>query len=267
MAKLVLVTGASSGIGEAAAKLYGKEGAKVLLLARNRKRLDRVAAAIREGGGEAAAYPVDLADAAAIDETSARILREQGTPDVLINNAGAGSWKRLLDTTAEEALAMIEVPYLAAFNLTRALLPGMIARKSGAIANISSPASYLVWPNATAYIAARHAMRGFAEALRADLKGTGVTVTLVVLGTVETTYWENNPGSRENVPVPNPRLAPTLSSDEAAQVIHDAVERGRRTVFKPAILRALVLLNAIAPRLVAKQLRRSIPKRDAEGAG
>ncbi|MET0687801.1 MAG: SDR family NAD(P)-dependent oxidoreductase, partial [Methyloceanibacter sp.] len=122
------------------------------------------------------------------------------------------------------------------------------------------PASYLVWPKATAYIAARHAMAGFAEALRADLKGTGVTVTLVVLGTVETPYWEHNPGSRENMPAPNPLLAPTLSSEEAARVIRDALERGRRTVFKPAILRALVLLNAVAPRLVAKQLRRALPK-------
>ena len=230
------------------------------LLARNRERLDRVAGAIREGGGKAAAYSVDLADAAAIEETSARILHEHGTPDILINNAGAGRWKSLLDTTAEEALAMIEVPYLAAFNLTRAFLPGMIARKGGAIACITSPASYLVWPKATAYIAARHAMAGFAEALRADLKGTGVTVTLVVLGTVETPYWEHNPGSRENMPAPNPLLAPTLSSEEAARVIRDALERGRRTVFKPAILRALVLLNAVAPRLVAKQLRRALLK-------
>ena len=266
MAKLVLVTGASSGIGEAAAKRYGKEGAKVVLLARNRERLDRVAAAIRQGGGEAAAYPIDLADAAAIEETSARIAREHGTPDILINNAGAGSWKSFVDTTAEEALAMIEVPYLAAFNLTRAVLLGMIARKSGAIACISSPASYLVWPKATAYIAARHAVLGFTEALRADLKGTGVTVTLVVLGTVETPYWEHNPGSRENVPAPNLLLAPTLSPEEAAQAIHDGVERGRRTVFAPAILRALVLLNAIAPRLVAQQLRRAVPKRKPDSA-
>ena len=260
MAKLVLVTGASSGIGEAAAKLYGKAGAKALLLARNGERLERVAAAIRAGGSEAAAYVIDLADARAVEETSARIAREHGTPDILINNAGAGRWKSVLDTTAEEALAMIEVPYLAAFNLTRAFLPGMIARKSGAIACITSPASYLVWPKAAAYIAARHAMLGFTEALRADLKGTGVTVTLVVLGTVETPYWEHNPGSRENVPVPNKLLAPTMTAEEAAQAIFDGVEGGRRTVFKPGILRALVLLNAIAPRLVAKQLRRTIPK-------
>ncbi len=260
MSKLVLVTGASSGIGEATARLYGRHGAKVLLLARNPARLDRVAAAIVAEGGASATFPLDLADAHAVAEVSERIVGEYGTPDILINNAGAGRWKSPLDTTAEEARAMIDVPYLAAFNLTRAVLPGMIARRSGAIGCITSPASYLVWPNATAYIAARHAMLGFTEALRADLKDTGVTVTLVVLGTVESPYWDNNPGSRENVPVPNAWLAPVLSSDEAAQAIRDGVAAGKRTVFKPGILRALVLLNAIAPRAVAKQLRRAIPK-------
>lgn len=266
MSKLVLVTGASSGIGAATARLYARHGAKVLLLARNPERLDGVAGAIRGDGGAATAYPVDLANAGAVAEVAARIGREHGAPDILVNNAGAGRWKSLLDTSAEEALRMIELPYLAAFNLTRALLPGMIARGSGAVANISSPASYLVWPKATAYIAARHALLGFSEALRADLKGTGVGVTLIVLGTVETPYWEHNPGSRENVPVPNAWLAPVLTPDEAAQAIYDGVARGKRTVFKPGILRALVLLNAIAPRAAAKQLRRAVPKSKQDSA-
>jgi short-subunit dehydrogenase len=259
-AKLVLVTGGSSGIGEATAKLYASSGAHVLLLARNVERLDGVVRAIRDFGGNATAWPVDLADDAAIEETSARIKREAGTPDTLINNAGAGRWKKLIDTTAEEALSMIKVPYLAAFNLTRAFLPEMMARRSGKIACIASPASYVVWPNAAAYIAARHAMAGFTEALRADVKGTGLAVTLVVLGTVETPYWDNNPGSREHVPVPNPRLAPTMSPEQAAEAIFAGVEAGKRSVVKPGILRALFLLNALAPRLVASQLRRSIPK-------
>ena len=258
--RLVLITGASSGIGEATAKRYGASGAQVLLLARNPETLDDVAEAIRREGGSAAPYPVDLSDAPAIAETSARIKREAGTPDILINNAGSGRWRPLVETTAEEALAMIEVPYLAAFNLTRAFLPEMLARRSGAIACVTSPASYLVWPNASAYIAARHALLGFTEALRADVKGTGIDVTLVVLGTVETPYWEHNPGSRERVPVGNPILAPILSAEEAAEAIFRGVEGRKRRVVKPAALRAIFLLNAFAPRLVARQLRRSIPK-------
>lgn len=258
--KLVLVTGASSGIGEATAKRYAASGAHVLLLARSAERLDEVARAIARAGGTATPYPIDLADAAAIAEISARIGREAGTPDILINNAGAGRWLPLAETSAEAALDMIEVPYLAAFNLTRAFLPAMLARRSGAIACITSPASYLIWPNAAAYIAARHALLGFTEALRAEVKGTGLSVTLVVLGTVETPYWQHNPGSRERVPAANPTLAPVLSSAQAAEAIFGGVEARKRRVVKPAILRALFLLNALAPRLVARQLRRSVPK-------
>jgi short-subunit dehydrogenase len=258
--KLVLVTGASSGIGAATAKLYAARGARVLVLARNEAKLDEVAAAITRDGGAASPYAVDLADPSAIAETSARITREAGTPDILINNAGAGRWLPLLETSAEEALAMIEVPYLAAFNLTRAFLPEMIARRTGVIACITSPGSYVAWPNASAYIAARHALLGFAESLRADLRRTGLTVTLVVLGEVETPYWQHNPGSREHMPKSNPILAPVLTPEQAAQAIVQGVERGQRRVVKPAILRALFLLNALAPGLVARQLRHTVKK-------
>ncbi len=258
--RLVLVTGASSGIGAATARLYGARGARVLVLARNEAKLEEVVAAIRRDGGAASPYAVDLADASAIAETAARIKREAGTPDILINNAGAGRWLLLLETSAEEALAMIEVPYLAAFNLTRAFLPEMIARRTGAIACITSPGSYLAWPNAAAYIAARHALLGFTESLRADLRRTGLTVTLVVLGEVETPYWQHNPGSREHMPKSNPILAPVLTPEQAAQAIVQGVERGQRRVVKPAILHALFLLNALAPGLVARQLRRAVKK-------
>jgi len=260
--RLVLVTGASSGIGAATAKLYAARGARVLLLARNEAKLDEVAAAIKHDGGAASPYAVDLANPSAIAETSARIKGEAGTPDILINNAGAGRWLSVPATSAEEALAMIEVPYLAAFNLTRAFLPEMIARRSGAIACITSPASYVAWPNASAYIAARHALLGFTESLRADLRRTGLTVTLVVLGEVETPYWQHNPGSREHMPKSNP-LAPVLTPEQAAQAIVQGVERGQRRVVKPAILRALFLLNAVAPGLVARQLRRGVKEPSA----
>lgn len=258
--KLVVVTGASSGIGEATARRYAASCAHVLLLARNAERLDRVAETIRGDGGAATPYVIDLADAEAIAETCARIKREHGTPDIVINNAGAGRWLKLVDTTAEDALAMIEVPYLAALNLTRAVLPDMIARGSGALAYVTSPASYLAWPNASAYIAARRAVAGLADALRSELKGDGIKVTLVVLGTVETPYWQHNPGSRENMPESNPRLMPALTPEQAAEAIVAGVEAGKPLVVKPAIYRMLFVLNALFPRLVARQLRRAMPK-------
>jgi uncharacterized protein len=83
----------------------------------------------------------------------------------------------------------------------------------------------------------------------------------VVLGVVETPYWEHNPGSREHVPARNPLIMRPLTSDEAAEAIFAGVESRKRIVVKPAIFRALFLLNAIAPRLVASQLRRAVPKR------
>jgi short-subunit dehydrogenase len=259
-ARLVLITGASSGIGKAAARRYGSSNAHVVLLARNAGRLEEAVSAIRKDGGTATAFPVDLADARATQEVSERIAREAGTPDVLINNAGAGRWMSLLDTSLEEALAMIEVPYLAAFNLTRAFLPKMIARRSGAIACITSPASFVIWPHAVAYTAARHALAGFTEALRAEVRGSGLSITLVVLGLVESAYWEHNAGSRAHVPVISPTIAPPLTSDEAAEAIFAGVEARRRTVVKPATLRGLFMLNALAPRLVASWLRRAVPK-------
>jgi uncharacterized protein len=259
-AKLVLVSGASSGIGEATAKRYGASGAHVLLLARNADRLDRVAESIRRDGGAATPYVIDLADADALAETGARIKREHGTPDTLINNAGAGRWLPLVDTTAKDALAMIEVPYLGAFNLTRAFLPEMIARRSGALAYITSPAAYLAWPKASAYIAARRAVAGLADSLRSELKARGISVTLVVLGAVETPYWQHNPGSRENMPQTDPRLVPVLTPEQAAEAIVDGAEAGKPLVVKPAIYRMLFVLNALFPRLVASRLRRAMRK-------
>ncbi len=258
--KLVLVTGASSGIGEATAKRYGAAGAHVLLLARNAERLYGVAHAIRESGGTATAFPMDLSASEAIREMAARVETDIGTPDILINNAGAGRWLPLVDTSAEDARAMMDVPYLAAFNLTRAFAPAMIARATGNIAFITSPASYLAWPNASAYIAARRAVAGFAEALQAELKPAGLFVTLVVLGTVETPYWQHNPGSRENLPKTDPRLVPTLTPEAAAAAIVDGVAANKSFVVKPAIYRALFVMNALFPKTVASQLRSAAKK-------
>jgi len=259
-AKLVLITGASSGIGEALAKRYGRAGDHVLLLARNAGRLAAVADAIKREGGTATAFTIDLADAKAIEEMSAKIAREVGTPDVLVNNAGAGRWLPLIKTTAEEALAMIEVPYLAAFNLTRAFLPYMLARQSGAIVFVSSPAAYLAWPNASAYIASRRAVAALADSLRSELHRSGVTVSLVLLGTVESAYWEHNPGSRAYLPKSNSVLFPTLSPDEAAETVMVAAEARRRITVRPWLFRLIFVLNVLMPNLVAAQLRRAARK-------
>ena len=138
------------------------------------------------------------------------------------------------------------VPYLTAFNLTRKVLSKKRKRGRGHIINVTSVASRLAWPGAVAYIAARRAIEGFDAALRADLYGSGIAVTLAVFGTVNTPYWENNPGSRDHLPKRAAGIQP-LTAAEAATAIVKAIEKNQRIIVKPGIFRLLFLLNALFP--------------------
>ncbi len=250
---LSVVSGSSSGIGEATARLLAAKGSHVILLARNADRLDKIAADIRSRQGKADVYAVDLGDAKALAATAARIVAEHGTPDILINNAGAGRWLPLIETSAEEAAGMMSLPYLAAFNLTRELLPGMLQRRSGQIVNITSVASRLAWRGSAAYSAARSAMEGFTNALRADLQGTGVSVMLANFGTVETPYWKNNPGSREHMPALAGAIK-VLTQEQVANFIVRGIERDQRDILQPGIFRLLFLLNELFPATLSRLL-------------
>jgi short-subunit dehydrogenase len=241
-----VITGASSGIGEATAKALAAKGSHVVLLARNRDRLTTVAADIQSSGGKAHAFAVDLADPAALAATAARLVAEHGSPHLLINNAGAGRWLPILETSAEELTQMIALPYLAAFNLTRELLPGMLQRRSGHIVNITSVAARLFWPGAVAYAAARAAMEGFTNALRADLYGSGLSVMLAMFGTVETPFWEHNPGSRERLPAQAASMK-ALSAEQVANAIVTGIEKGSRIVVEPKVFRLLFIMNSLFP--------------------
>lgn len=244
--RLVLVTGASSGIGAATARHAAARGAHVLLLARGRAALEEVAAGIRARGGRATPYPVDVGDLAAVAATCLAIGREVGIPDVIVNNAGAGRWLAVDETEPEEAVRMMAVPYFGAFAVTRAFLPAMLARGSGHVVNVTSPASYLSFAGAAAYDTARWAMRGFSAALRADLRGTGVGVTLVVAGKVSSSYFENNPGSEERVPAIS-RMFPTLTPEEVGTAILRAADRGPAVVVLPFLLRVVLFLHRLVP--------------------
>lgn len=244
--KLALVTGASSGIGAATARVLAAEGAHVLLLARDEQRLQHVVEQVRAQGGAAHAFVVNMSSPDAIASVAQTLTCTHGPPDILVNNAGAGRWLPILATSAEEARQMMAVPYLAAFNITRELLPGMLARGSGHIVNVTSVAARLAWPGAVAYAAARSAMEGFTNALRADLHGSPIGVTLAMFGTVESPYWEHNPGSRERLPRRAASM-PVLSPDRAAALIATGIERERRTIVAPGVYVWLFLLNSILP--------------------
>jgi len=246
--KTVLVTGASSGMGAGIARAMAGAGGKLLLLGRRQDALRSVADEITRAGGEARIYTVDLADARAVMETAGRIKAEVGTPDIIVNNAGSGKWRFVDETSPEEAVQMMTV-YFAAFYVTRAFLPDMLQRNSGHIVNISSVGSRFVWPGATAYLAARWAMRGFTEALRADLYHTRIGVTLYESGVVESPYWEHNPGSRERVSKMG-RLIPTLTTDQVGKAVVRGVEKNKRLVVIPFMMRMTYWQHVAFPWLV-----------------
>jgi len=244
--RVVLITGASSGIGAATAKAIAHRGGQVLLLARTQSALESVATEITAHGGTARVYPVDLTDLTAATQVAHLIQTEVGTPDILINNAGAGRWLFVEETSPDEAVQMMAAPYFAAFVMTHAFLPAMRQRRRGQIINVTSVASYTVWPGATGYIAARWALRGFTEALRADLHGSGIEVTLVTAGKVRSPYWIHNPGAEERIP----RLArwyPTLTPAQVAAAIVQGIERPRPEIVLPAAMRFSLLLYRIWP--------------------
>jgi uncharacterized protein len=255
----ILVTGASSGIGAATARAVARAGGRPVLLARSAGKLEELAA---ELGGGTRAYGVDCADHEAVARIAPQIAAEVGTPDVIVNNAGAGRWLYLEETEPEELEAMIGAPFLAAAFVTRAFLPAMIARGSGLIVNINSPIAFVPWPGAVGYGAARWALRGLDELLRVDLAGTGVHVSQVVPGAVSSDYALHNPGVEESFPG-IAKLIPTLTPDEVAQTILRTIERERRCVFTPFMLRLFLSIDRVVPRLVPWLVRRSGRRRVA----
>ena len=240
--------------GAATAKVLAAKGARVVLLARRGDELHRQVAEIEKGGGMARAIPVDLTDGKAVTTVAGRVTDEIGLPDLIVNNAGAGAWRFLEETTNEEAVAMMAAPYLASFFVTRAFLPDMLRRNGGHFAFVNSPACRFTWPGAAAYTAARWAQRGLAEALRSDLHGTGLKVTHFIAGTTETPYWKTNPGSRERIPKID-RLIPAVTEDQAARALVGAVERDRREVVVPLLMKMVFLQHAVFPRQVEWLMR------------
>lgn len=258
--RLAVVSGASSGIGEATAVALGRLGWTVVLIARRDAEVARVAEAVTHAGGQAVQEPLDAADAAAVAAMAERVRRDHGTPDAIVNAAGAGAWKWPEDTPPDEMERLLDAPFRAAYHLTYTFLHDLLAQRSGVIVHVGSPASYAPWPGATGYTTARWALRGFHEALRQDLARTGVRSSHVAFAEVTSAYFDVNEGARERRPRLG-RLVRVIDPEEAAEVVVRTIARPRHEVLYPRLYRILAVWNRIAPRSAAWALRVGGPRR------
>ena len=181
--KVVVITGASSGLGEATARLFAERGAKLVLGARRKDRLDALAA---ELGGDALAVETDVADRAAVQALADAATARFGQVDVMLNNAGVMPLSALEKLKVDEWERMVDVNIKGVLYGIAAVLPGMIAAKSGHIVNVSSVAGHKVRATSAVYSATKHAVRALSDGLRQEMVPHGVRVTVISPGAVAT---------------------------------------------------------------------------------
>jgi short-subunit dehydrogenase len=234
--RVVLVTGASSGIGRALAVEFGRRGASVGLLARREAELLKVAAEVEAAGGRALVVPADVRDAGEVERAVGRLTELWGRVDALVANAGIATVKAASELRAEEVSDLIMINFIGAANSVAAVLPGMLERGSGQLVAISSLASFRGLPKSAAYSASKAALSTFFESLRVDLKRSGIFVTTIHPGFIRTPLTSG----RKSLPF-------LVEPDAAARKIVRAVERRRRTYAFPWQLAGLVRLARHLP--------------------
>jgi len=199
MRQRVTVTGASRGLGAALAREFGARGHRVFLVARDAVELARVAAQIVHSHGPEAAtwHAHDLRDVDGI-EALARVAEDaMGGVDVLVNNAAIGAYRPFLDNSPQDLHDLLALNLEAPMRLTRALLPGMLARGGGHIVNIASDLARRPLAQMAPYVASKHGLLGFGASLHRELRGRGVRVTTVMPGVIDSSFNGSVEGSRD----------------------------------------------------------------------
>jgi uncharacterized protein len=253
----VLVTGASRGIGQAVARAFAARGCTLGLVARTGEELERLAASL-PGEGHMA-LEGDVGDAASI----ATAVERFGDVDVLVANAGITHYMPFAELPLEKAEQMNRVNWLGTLYTVKAALPGMLDRRRGHIVVISSGGGVRGFPHAAVYNGTKAAQRAFAEALRHELNGTGVSVTTVYPGEVATSLHDHE---LDRMPTWY-RLDRRSPPGPLGEKVAEAVESDRREVFYPPVVRLLRIVNGLAPRGADVMLRRimgesAAPRRD-----
>ncbi len=246
MGDVVVITGASGGIGRATARRFAKDGAKIALVARGRAGLEAAAREIEERGGKALILPTDVADAAQVEAAAEATEETLGPIDVWINDAMATIYAEFLDVEPDEYRRATDVTYHGMVWGTRAALKRMAARNRGTIVQVGSALAFRGIPLQAPYCGAKHACKGFTESVLTEIRhhGWNVHVTMVHLPGVNTTQftWGRTKLPKQTQPVP-----PIYQPEVAADAIHWAAYHRRRQIYvgMPTVLN--VLGERVAP--------------------
>ena len=235
--KVVMITGASSGIGRGIALEIAARGANLGLLARREELLNEIADQARAQGVKAISVAVDVRDAKAVREAADRLRRELGPIDVMIANAGIGTANHILRLTPEHAANVININVLGAVNSVAAVLPEMTQRKQGRLVAISSLAAYRGLAKSAAYCASKAALSSYFESLRIDLRHSGVGVTTIHPGFIKT---DLTAGRAAKMPY-------LMELDHAVKKIVSAIEREKKTYAFPWQLATIVRASMFMP--------------------
>lgn len=255
MSKVVVVTGASAGVGRAVARMFAGEGASVALIARGRDGLEGARRDVEERGGRALVIEADVADANAMEAAAARTEAELGPIDVWVNNAMVSVLSPVREMTADEFRRVTEVTYLGVVNGTLAALKRMLPRDRGVIVQVGSTLAYRGIPLQSAYCAAKHAIQGFHESLRCELlhDKSNVAVTMVHLPAINTPQFR---WVRSRMPRKSQPFGTIYQPEVAARAIVWASEHPRRELNVGGGTTRAIVANSFFPGLLDRYLGR-----------
>lgn len=245
--QVVVVTGASSGIGRAAALAFAREGASTVLLSRSREKLDLVAAEIRELSGDAFVAPADVSSKEEVDAAIASVLAKYGRIDVLFNNAGRSevgptdaAW--FIDGVKE----MFDIDFLGMVRVTQAVVPVMRSRGAGRILNMSSVVGRKAFAHFGGYSSIMHAIVGYTDALRQELESSGIEVSIIHPALTQTPLLASV--RPEDMPPVFRRLSP-IPAEQVAKAALDGLSRNAARIVVSWQPRFLMFAQALSPRL------------------
>ena len=248
--KVAVVTGASSGIGEATARALAGRGAAVVLAARTEGKLRFLEREIVAGGGRALAVRTDVADEASVQTMVERTVREFGSLDILVNNAGLGLSGRVEELRPDDLRYLFEVNLIGPLRCVRAALPHM--PRGGRIINVSSVVGKRAIPKVGGYCATKSALNALSDALRVEISTRGITVTSVYPGTTRTAFRENSRRTGDEKRGWRPRGVPP---ERVAEKIVHAAEKGGRDAYVTLVDRLFVAGTTLLPGLTDRMLR------------